>query len=399
MAVDDLWHRKTGEGECAIHRVKQPPSNQHERGKRWRVRYKDHNDDLKQRLFDSQKEARDFDRRVQGEVQRGDYRDPEKLNTAIEKYAERWRSAQDHEGTTIERLERDLRLHVYPILGKKRIGHVESIDIQEWMKNRRAVLNTTTLQVIYSHLKSMFTRAEIDGYVRPDRNPFRAVKKPTDDNDGVHFIPTTEQVRAIAAALPPRYRALVLVAAGSGLRQGELWGLELDKIDLENGEITVSQQLQMVGTGDQRRRFLTKPKSKTSKRKVEIASHAVDALRRHIEEFPPVGIYIDDNTDENKPRHRKANLIFLTGEGQPLNRAQWAHMWSAARRRAGAPDEFTFHDLRHYFATALIEGGASVKTVQDALGHATAMITLNTYYGYWPNRISSIRDVLDRHWS
>ena len=53
------------------------------------------------------------------------------------------------------------------------------------------------------------------------------------------------------------------------------------------------------------------------------------------------------------------------------------------------------HALRHYYATVLIHGGASVKTVQRALGHSTPTITLNTYVGFWPDAIDTTRSLID----
>ena len=62
---------------------------------------------------------------------------------------------------------------------------------------------------------------------------------------------------------------------------------------------------------------------------------------------------------------------------------------------AELPGAFTFHDLRHHYASVLIHGGASVKTVQLALGHATPMLTLNTYVGLWPDVIDRTRNLVD----
>jgi len=57
--------------------------------------------------------------------------------------------------------------------------------------------------------------------------------------------------------------------------------------------------------------------------------------------------------------------------------------------------EFTSHDLRHFYASALIAGGASVKQVQERVGHASAVITLETYSHLWPGDDDRTRDVMD----
>jgi integrase len=113
--------------------------------------------------------------------------------------------------------------------------------------------------------------------------------------------------------------------------------------------------------------------------------------RRHIVAFPPVAVEIDDETNPRKPVKRPARLLFLNAAGDPIHRASWAHVWVPAVRRAGVPEGMGFHALRHYFATLLIHGGASVKTVQLALGHARPTITLNTYVGRGPEAIEATR--------
>lgn len=68
---------------------------------------------------------------------------------------------------------------------------------------------------------------------------------------------------------------------------------------------------------------------------------------------------------------------------------------SSAVWRTGLPECFGLHGLRHYFATLLIHNGASVKTVQMALGHSSPTITLNTYAHEWPDALDRTRTVVD----
>jgi hypothetical protein len=92
---------------------------------------------------------------------------------------------------------------------------------------------------------------------------------------------------------------------------------------------------------------------------------------------------------------RPARLLFTTANGLPLYRSNWSAVWRVAVRRAGLPAGFGLHGLRHYFATLLIHNGASVKTVQLALGHSTPMITLNTYAHEWPDALDRTRTLVD----
>ncbi|MEU7930152.1 tyrosine-type recombinase/integrase [Micromonospora echinofusca] len=217
------------------------------------------------------------------------------------------------------------------------------------------------------------------------------------------FIPTPDQVHALADAFSvkpdpgkpsrERYRALVYVAAGSGLRQGEAWGLELEHVDFLRREIRIVQQL-VTPAGKSPR--LAPPKTATSRRTVEMGQVVAKALARHIELFPPVDVEILDETNPRKPVTRQAKLLFTSGRGNPMQRTGWAYPWKKAVEAVdGVPEGFGYHGLRHYFATLLIHGGASVKTVQMALGHATPIITLNTYAGEWPEAIDRTRNLVD----
>lgn len=74
--------------------------------------------------------------------------------------------------------------------------------------------------------------------------------------------------------------------------------------------------------------------------------------------------------------------LFQSGNAL-LNRNSASHQWRQIRVRIGM-DEFTLHDLRHFYARGLIAAGCDVVTVQRAIGHASATITLNTYSHLWP---------------
>ncbi len=95
------------------------------------------------------------------------------------------------------------------------------------------------------------------------------------------------------------------------------------------------------------------------------------------------------------PRTRTASLVFTNTAGRPIYRANWSHSWAPVARSVGLPSGTGYHALRHYFATLLVFSGASVKTVQMALGHSTPTITLNTYVGLWPDQLDRTRSLVD----
>jgi len=141
--------------------------------------------------------------------------------------------------------------------------------------------------------------------------------------------------------------------------------------------------------------FLGAPKTKTSPRVSEMGKVTSLALARHLEKFPVAERVIWDKTNPRKPVQRPASLIFTTKTGAPVHPAQWSDIWRDAADKAGIPKGVGVHCLRHYFATLLIHEGKSPKYVQLAMGHATPMITLNTYAGLWPEKEGTTRSIID----
>jgi integrase len=132
--------------------------------------------------------------------------------------------------------------------------------------------------------------------------------------------------------LPERLRAVIDLVAGSGLRQGEVFGLEVDALDFLRG------------------------------RTVEV--------------------------------WRQVRLVFTLDNGAPMTLHQWTYLWQPAARTAGLPPRTGLHALRHLYVSLLIRHGESVKTVQKRLGHSSAAITLDTYAHLWPDADDRTRDAV-----
>src|ERR1019366_3988116 len=168
---------------------------------------------------------------------------------------------------------------------------------------------------------------------------------------------TTEQVRALVEAMPERCRGLVLLTVGSGMRQGEVFGLTVDRVNFLRRSLTVDRQL--VGISGRMPSF-GPPKTPASVRVIPLPTVVVDALAAHLAMFPTEG------------------LIFTNEAGDVLRRSNFGTMWRRVTKSVGL-DGLHFHDLRHYYASLLIRHGESVKTVQARLGHANAAATPDTY--------------------
>ncbi len=176
--------------------------------------------------------------------------------------------------------------------------------------------------------------------------------------------------------MPDRYRALVTLAAGTGLRQGECFAVEVRHIVLRR-LLKVEQQLVLLpGAPPQ----IGPPKTDASYRTVPLPQVVVDAPAAHLAAFPA----------------GDSGLIFTTPTGDPISRTRFsASLWRPAVQRAGLPAGTHFHDLRHFYASLLIRHGESVKVVQSRLGHANAVETLNVYSHLWPDSEDRTRAAVD----
>ncbi len=388
MAVDDLWYRSRKDADG-----NKIPTARHGRGKRYRVRWEDPDTgQARTQLFTKKSDADRHDANVRADISRGVYIDPAAGQITVRDYSEQWRTQQIHADSTQALVEKAFRVHVWPLLGDMPLSAVRRGTLQAWVKDRASpgVLAPSTVALTFGYLTSMFKAAVLDKAIGV--SPCVGVKLPPIPDPDRH-IPTPDEIHAVADALPPYYRAAVFVAAGCGLRPQEVFGLEVGHVDWLRRELTVRQQMrQAEGAGPA---FLGRLKTRTSRRIVEVPTMTLEALARHIETKPPCTLRMLDRTDPQSPFERDATLVFTTSFGKPLNRSGWSSTWRRALKRAGVTEGWGMHALRHFFATSLIHRGASVKTVQLALGHSKPSITLDTYTHEWPDAMERTRSLMD----
>jgi len=107
----------------------------------------------------------------------------------------------------------------------------------------------------------------------------------------------------------------------------------------------------------------------------------------------PLGQIVVSELAQHVAAHGKSEWLFTAPDGQPLTYRQWKTIWRRALRETGL--DLDTHSLRHFAASALIAGGASVKQVQTVLGHSSAAITLKVYAHLWPGDEERTRKILD----
>ncbi len=347
----------------------------------WRARYRDDAGKEHARHFARKVDAQRWLDETTASIVRGVYVDPKAGRVPFKNYAEAWRVIQVHRPTTQGHYELVLRRYAYPTLGARPLSSILPSDIQAWVKRLeagdpktgQAPLSPATVGVAHSIVSSVFRAAIRDR--RLVGNPCDATRFPKTETRQV--VPmTTEQVQALHEAMPEPFRAMVTLAAGTGMRQGECFGLSVDRVDFMRRALSVDRQLVKV-TG--RPPFLAPPKTAASVRTIPLPTVVVEALAAHVSEH---GTGAD-------------GLLFQLDE-LPVRRASFfQRIWRPTLKAAGLPTTTTFYGLRHYYASLLIRHGESVKTVQARLGHASATETLDTYSHLWPDSDDRTREAVD----
>lgn len=206
----------------------------------------------------------------------------------------------------------------------------------------------------YTLLRTIFNSAVNDEFL--ERSPVRE-KDATKIRTRKARVAKVEQVQQLADLVPQRYKAAVLVAAYSGLRQGELFGLARKHFDFENNLIHVERATQKL---QGQAAYIGATKTESSLRTVALPRTTSQALAAHMAKF----------TDPDPE-----SLIFTTGTGKIVTSAALCAWFIPAREKAGLPN-LTWHNLRNTGATLAAATGAPIKAIMNRLGHSSTRAAL-----------------------
>jgi integrase len=213
---------------------------------RYDVTYRDPDGKQRMKTFRLKRSAAAFGIQMESDKQRGAWIDPDAGRVTFEQYAREWIEMQTFDLSTRLAVETRLGVHVYPVIGGKQLRNVKPSTMQAWLRSVEDLAPRTRL-LILGHVSNIFNAAVDDLLVA--RNPCgaKSVRRPKVPARKV--VPWEHaQVLAVREALPERYRVVVMLGAGLGLRQGECFGLSPDDIDWLRGTVQVRRQVKLIGT-------------------------------------------------------------------------------------------------------------------------------------------------------
>jgi integrase len=281
--------------------------------------------------------------------------------------------------TTAARYRSILDNYLLPEFGSKAIGRITHEVVQRYVSRLAAdpSIAAGTTRNIYSALRAAMAKGVRLGMVKV--NPCTNIDLPRSPREEMLFLEAHE-VKAVAEAIDPFYRVLVYTAAYTGMRAGELGGLQRRDLDLLRGTLHVRRALLDVDG-----QLSLGPTKTHSTRTVSLPRFLRDMLAAHLAQPSPGGTGPEA-------------LVFPGRTGKPLrhNLFYKRHFKKAVALALPASKHgLRFHDLRHTCASLSIAAGAHPKLISARLGHGSVQITLDRYGHLFPSIEEALAEKLD----
>lgn len=327
---------------------------------RWQARFRDPETNLYRnapRTFSTKTAAAKWLSAIETDIARDDWHDPKRGQVLFRSVAEQWFGTKLHLRPSTQHIYRTLLdRHILPTFAELPVGSITTLDVQMWIsdRHRNTRMGANSVAKTYKLLRTVMESALDVGLIV--RNPCRIKGAGTERLPEMRCA-TVEEVAAIAQAVEPRWQALILLAAYSGLRWGELAGLRRRYLDPLHKTVRVVEQCTEVNG-----HFVWgPPKTSAGTRTVALPLFICDVMVEHLALWSQPGV---------------EGLVFVMPEGTPLRRENFRkRVWLPACRETGV-ESVRFHDLRHTNATLAAASGAPLRAVMHRLGHASAAAAL-----------------------
>lgn len=319
----------------------------------------------------TQKEVRQKLAQVITELDNGTYIAPQRMT--VGEWLDIW--LEEYTGnikaTTRRSYRNHIQNHIKPALGAVKLSSLNAHTIQRFYndlgkgRGDGAGLSPSTVKITHGVLRQALQKAVVCGYIHS--NPADSCTLPRSERKEIKPL-DDEQIKAFLSAIQGhKLEALFKVDLFTGMRQGEILGLQWDCVDFEHGVILIDKQLiQLDGV------YSLAPLKNDKSRTIAPAPWVMELLRTHRARQSEMRLRAGSLWN-----HRW-NLVFTNEIGEFIPHETAYKNFKRIAKQIGIPAA-RFHDLRHSYAVASIRAGDDIKTVQGNLGHATAAFTLDVY--------------------
>lgn len=337
----------------------------------------------------TQKDVRQRMQKAIVEVDEGIYTAPSKLT--LKAWLETWLAEYngDVKPSTRVRYQQDIENHIVPALGAVKLSTLTAPAVQKFYnelqvsgkktrkKDERGRVITTaapmspkSIKNIHGILHQALKQAVRLGYIRS--NPTEACTLPRIEKAEIKPLDKPDIKQLLDVLGDDVYSTLMRVDLFTGMRQGEILGLQWSCVDFDRGTIFVNKQLSHPRKKGEVYALASLKNDKP--RTIQPAPFVMAILRewrkRQLQNRMLAGSLWDDGGI--------SDLVFTNEFGRFLTYTAVWRNYKRALELAGLPDG-RFHDLRHTYAVSSLRAGDDVKTVQENLGHHTAAFTLDQY--------------------
>ncbi|MGX7245548.1 tyrosine-type recombinase/integrase [Enterococcus quebecensis] len=251
-------------------------------------------------------------------------------------------------------------VHVLSKIGSIKLQKLKQVDIDSLLKEMDKTLKASSIRSIISVLKNCLSKALSLNLLT--ENPCIGVELPKPKRKTVQALSIKDQAKLVKEINTSQKFFSIMLALQTGLRIGEICGLKWEDIDFENNTLFVNRTVLRIQTEDKSGRkteiIEVTPKSNNSQRKIPI----VESLKKQLLELQKVST--SDYVISNKHKALEPRTI--------------AYRFQIIRKKIGL-ENFSFHSLRHTFATRCLEAGGNIATISSLLGHSSTKMTLDCY--------------------
>lgn len=277
-----------------------------------------------------------------------------------------------------------VRLHLSPALGAIKLTALSIEQLQKFFNQKQTALSPKSLRNIYNMLHNCLEQAVINGHLI--HNPLQGVKLPSVPKKEVTILSLSEQssLHSAVKTSPTTATFGIIFTLSTGIRLGELLGLQWNDLDYDNHTIHIRRTVGRLPKVDDSGNLIKK-KAGIQTTELVTRSPKSSTAQRTIPLFPQVwndlmAYYI---TQQKMLRASGVSLtpttpIFSTTSGTVYEPRTYEDLFKRSLKAANLPN-INFHALRHTFATRALEAGMDIKVLSAILGHAQASTTLNLY--------------------
>ncbi len=292
----------------------------------------------------------------------------------VERYMDHWLDSQRDRVRpgTFKPYEAIARLHVKPTLGKTKLEKLTAMQLEN-LYRQKLDSGLSARRVRYIHVTIRKALKDAVRLQLLSRNVADAAIPPRAAKSEIEPL-TQDQMRTLLeAARGDKLECLYVLAVTTGMRQGELLGLQWKDVDLDGGKLRVNRSVYEGVTSP--------PKTSAGRRTIRLSKLAVAALRKH---------------RLNAARQRISEWVFPNAHGTPIGHQNLHNRsWKPLLKRAGLSHSVRFHDLRHSCISLLLARGVPVKVVSEMSGHADISVTLSVYGHVLPDMQGTAADGMD----